>query len=55
MSPAYDFIQEILSHGNDIEVLAPVWLRDLVAKRASEMTMLYEKWEYSEKSVLCMK
>lgn len=55
MSPAYDFIQEILSHGNDIEVLAPVWLRDLVAKRASEMTMLYEKWEYYEKSVLCMK
>ncbi len=33
MSPAYDFIQEILSHGNDIEVLAPVWLRNLVKRK----------------------
>ena len=30
---AYDFIQEILSHGNDIEVLAPVWLRNLVKRK----------------------
>ena len=43
MSPAYDFIQEIMSHGNDIEVLTPLWLRDLVARRSRDMAKLYEK------------
>ncbi|MFG6388713.1 MULTISPECIES: YafY family protein [Muribaculum] len=42
MSPAYDFIQEILSHGNDIEVLAPVWLRNLVKEKAEALTALYK-------------
>ena len=28
MAPAYDFIQEIMAHGDDIEVIAPLWLRD---------------------------
>lgn len=43
MSPAYDFIQEIMSHGNDIEALTPLWLRDLVARRSRDMAKLYEK------------
>lgn len=37
-----DFIQEILSHGNDIEVLAPVWLRNLVKEKAEALTALYK-------------
>lgn len=43
MSPAYDFVQEILSHSYDIEVLTPLWLREMVAERAIQTTKLYEK------------
>ena len=42
MSPAYDFVQEILSHGNDIEVLAPVWLRNLIKEKTEALTALYK-------------
>lgn len=42
MSPAYDFVQEILSHGNDIEVLAPVWLRNFIKEKTEALTALYK-------------
>ena len=34
LSPTYDFVQEILSHGCNIEVLAPKHVRDEVKKHA---------------------
>ena len=35
LSPTYDFIQEILSHGCDVEVLAPKHVRDKVKRHAA--------------------
>lgn len=43
MSPAYDFIQEIISHCDDLEVLSPDWLRDIVADKCAKMAALYQK------------
>ena len=34
LSPTYDFIQEILSHGYNVEVLAPKHVRDEVRQHA---------------------
>lgn len=42
MSPAYDFIQEIMSHGDDIEVLTPVWLRNLLKEKSASLAALYK-------------
>ncbi|MBD5315313.1 MAG: WYL domain-containing protein [Bacteroides sp.] len=42
MSPAYDFIQEIMSHGDDIEVLTPIWLRDLIKVKIHSLATLYK-------------
>lgn len=41
MSPAYDFIQEIMSHGDDIEVIAPLWLRDAIKNKSEALFNLY--------------
>lgn len=41
MSPAYDFIQEIMSHGDDIEVIAPLWLRDAIKNKSETLFDLY--------------
>ena len=35
LSPTYDFIQEILSHGSEVEVLSPQHLRDEVRSHAA--------------------
>ncbi len=42
MSPAYDFIQEIMSHGDDIEVLTPVWLRNIIKEKSDSLAALYK-------------
>ena len=39
--PTLDFIQYLLSQGADLEVLAPVSLRDDIAQRAAAITALY--------------
>ena len=41
VSPTYDFVQELLSHGPDLEVLEPASLRAEVASAAAEMAKLY--------------
>lgn len=58
MSPAYDFIQEIMSHGDDIEVLTPIWLRNLIKRnqtlwqrstsslKFSANRFIYERFSY---------
>ena len=42
LSPAFDFIQEIMSHGDDIEVIAPIWLRDALRDKSSALANLYK-------------
>lgn len=41
IAPTYDFIQELLSHGCDIEVLAPADLRKQIAEISAEMSKIY--------------
>lgn len=41
--PTYDFMQEILSHGADIEVLSPLWFRRQVADCVKAMNNNYNK------------
>ncbi len=40
--PTYDFRQEILSHGADIEILSPKWFRDGIASIIKDSVKLYE-------------
>jgi hypothetical protein len=39
--PTYDFIQQILSMGNEVEVLSPDYVRNEVIKRIREMAIVY--------------
>jgi len=41
--PTYDFMQEILSHGDEIEVIQPLWVRDEFKKKIAAMSALYDK------------
>lgn len=41
--PTYDFIQEILSHENYIEVMEPLWLRKQIYYTLKQMCERYEK------------
>jgi predicted DNA-binding transcriptional regulator YafY len=41
--PTFDFRQELLSHGSDVEVLEPEWFRDEIAKIISEQYTAYRK------------
>lgn len=43
--PTSDFIQEILSYGDSVEVLSPVGLRDTVKEKISQMCEMYAKEE----------
>ena len=43
--PTYDFQQEILRNGEDIEVLQPQWLRQEIAEKIHNMHNLYEERE----------
>ncbi|MDH8702494.1 hypothetical protein M2138_001860 [Dysgonomonadaceae bacterium PH5-43] len=41
IKPSFDFRQELLSHGSDIEVLEPKWFRDEIAEIISNMYNVY--------------
>ncbi|MBQ7742140.1 MAG: WYL domain-containing protein [Bacteroidaceae bacterium] len=41
LCPEYDFMQELLSHGADLEVLSPEWLREEIAEKVTGMYNLY--------------
>lgn len=43
LRPTFDFQQELLSHGEDIEVLAPLWLRKELASKIKRMWNQYNK------------
>ena len=43
ISPTFDFKQEILSHGDEIEVLSPDWFREEIAETVRNMNNLYKK------------
>jgi predicted DNA-binding transcriptional regulator YafY len=43
LRPTFDFRQEILSQGSDIEVLEPEWFRDEVAEISKNMWNKYKK------------
>ncbi|RHJ51743.1 WYL domain-containing protein [Bacteroides sp. AM10-21B] len=42
ISPTYDFCQELLSHGKEIEVLSPSWFRRQIAETISVMNDFYK-------------
>ena len=42
VAPTYDFIQQILSMGNEVEVLSPDYVRAEMAKRVKELAAVYE-------------
>ncbi len=41
IAPTFDFVQEILSHGADVEVLEPVKLRERISDEVAEMASRY--------------
>ena len=43
LCPEYDFEQELLSMGPDVEVLAPEWLRQEIAEKVKSMYNIYWK------------
>ena len=43
LSPLFDFVKEILSYGDEIEVESPSWLRDVVANITRNAGMLYRE------------
>lgn len=42
LRPAYDFCQELLSYGEEIEVLSPQYVRDYMAERIRKMAEMYK-------------
>ena len=40
--PTYDFEQEVLRYGPNVEVLAPDWFREQIADDVKKMTKLYD-------------
>ena len=43
LRPTHDFVQELLSHAAEVEVLAPEWLREDMRAKAAAMLKRYEK------------
>lgn len=43
IQPTYDFRQEILSHGAEVEVLAPAWFREEIKAIVNELKKNYSK------------
>ena len=43
LRPTYDFQQEILRNGDDIEVLEPLWFRNEIVERIEKMCVKYKK------------
>ena len=44
--PSFDFRQELLSHGSEVEVLEPKWLRDEIAEIISEQHNIYKEGDF---------
>ena len=44
LRPTFDFRQEILSHGADIEVLSPRWFRDEITEISKQMWNNYQEY-----------
>ncbi|MCB5253436.1 MAG: WYL domain-containing protein, partial [Candidatus Cloacimonetes bacterium] len=42
LHPTYDFIQELLSHGDNVELLKPTWLREEIAEMVQQMWGMYK-------------
>ena len=42
LRPEFDFQQELLRHGEDVEVLEPQWLREEIAGKIERMQEIYE-------------
>lgn len=42
LQPTFDFLQELLAHGNDVEVLSPQWLREEMTDITKKMHELYK-------------
>ena len=42
LAPTYDFVQAILAMGNEVEVLAPEYVRCEIRKRVTDMCQLYK-------------
>ena len=45
LRPTFDFQQEILWNGEDVEVLEPLWLRKEIAEKIARMWNKYNKEE----------
>ena len=43
IKPLFDFRQELLSHGEDVEVISPDWFRDEIKSSVAAMQKLYSK------------
>jgi predicted DNA-binding transcriptional regulator YafY len=43
LCPTYDFQQELLRNGEEVEVLEPQWFRNEMAKRIEIMFNIYKK------------
>lgn len=41
LAPTFDFVQELLSHGSEVEVLSPLGLREQISRVAAEMNSIY--------------
>ena len=41
--PTLDFIQEILSYGDEVEVVSPKWVREDVASYARNLYKMYKE------------
>lgn len=42
LKPTYDFVQEVLSQGEAVEVLSPTYVRDKIAKTIATMAQFYK-------------
>lgn len=42
LSPTYDFIQEILSKGDEVEILSPSWFREEIAGYVRSLSAMYK-------------
>ena len=45
LRPTYDFVQELLSHGDEVEVLSPDWLRAAMREKVQAMLAHYADGE----------
>ena len=44
LRPEFDFQQELLRHGEDVEVLEPQWLREEIAGKIERMSGVYKRY-----------